>query len=184
MATRRIIQNLLENSLVQAFHSGGEEDHDFNLARYLKKEVKNRGIRVIKHKNINNYDDALTYFDIGHGEFGDYESDPTKHYIWAFKNGSPNIEVYYVLSPEYIEELKEEGVEEGSEEWYEAIENASAETHGMVWGHENVGIKGRYEEDTGKLTIVLPDSKTDIFKRPELEKILEEFDNITEMHVF
>jgi hypothetical protein len=74
------------------------------------------------------YDRATTYFNLGHGEESENASDPSTHVTW-------------VIGPSG-----------------EVMTGSGENTHGMLWGHDycEKAWKGRYEGDTGKLSIVSP----------------------------
>lgn len=85
-------------------------------------------------------DEGYRYFDIGHGDYNEESGFEPAFQIWAVIDGELH------LSPLY--EPDEEG------EFHESG------THGTLWGHDvtDRSWKGRYEPDTGYLTIVIPDS--------------------------
>jgi len=98
---------------------------------------------------------AEIYFNLGHGEENEHGSDPRTHIVWVLM---------------------------GRDE----IDTASGDkTHGMVWGHDHAGKtwKGRYEGDTGRLSIAAPDA----YLQPPswLMTLLEQkFGWISEVHSF
>lgn len=86
-------------------------------------------------------DKAVQYFSIGHGDFSEEVGFEPKYIVWAYIRG--RIEV----GPEGYGESNEDLPDGG--------------THGSLWGHNitNRTYKGRYEPETGRLSIVKPAGK-------------------------
>ena len=100
--------------------------------------------------------DPDAYFSIGHGDFND-EGDISRYVVWVFSNGK-------ILTSEDQDK-----------------------THGTAWGHHlcDMCYKGRYEPETGRLSIVKPERQ----KFRDVPNVLwralrSEFDNITDVHIF
>jgi len=102
------------------------------------------------------YEQARTYFDLGHGEETEHSSDPESHVVWV------------------LDKNKEISTAPG------------IKTHGMVWGHDfcNYTWKGRYEGDTGRLSIVAPDGFPRKAPSWLLNKLEQKFSFISEVHEF
>jgi len=89
---------------------------------------------------------AEQYFSIGHGDFDEESGDAPNYIVWALINGSIRT-----------------GPLSGGEGNYDDIDNPlSSSTHGTLWGHDvtDRAYKGRYEPDTGRLSIVKPSNRT------------------------
>lgn len=92
------------------------------------------------------YDQAVQYFDIGHGDYNEEVGFEPKYIVWAYIGGRI--------------EVGPEGYGDG------VIQESDADlpgggTHGSLWGHgtTNRTYKGRYEPETGRLSIVSPAHK-------------------------
>ena len=101
------------------------------------------------------YEQAVIYFNIGHGEETESSFDPGTHVVWVLNRDMD-------------------------------IEKAPGnKTHGIVWGHDfsDQTWKGRYEGDTGRLSIVSPKS----FRGAPswlMDKLESAFGFISEIHQF
>jgi hypothetical protein len=105
------------------------------------------------------------YFSVGHGDFSEEHGYMPAFVVWAIING--RLQVSEVTDPEEDE--------------------SGGGTHGSLWGHDvtDRNYKGRYEPQTGRLTIVKPErlrfrDVPDVIMR-QLES---EFKNITEIRMF
>jgi hypothetical protein len=108
------------------------------------------------------------YFGVGHGDFSEEHGHSPKFVVWAIINGE--LQVSEPTDPE------EEGEDFGG-----------GETHGTLWGHDvtNRGFKGRYEPETGRLTIVKPE-RLRHREVPDaiMQQLESKFKNITEVRLF
>lgn len=80
--------------------------------------------------------DAELYFSIGHGDFDDESGLEPKYIVWTYLDGRIKTSKKY----------------QGGEK------PKSVGTHGILWGHDRVNLtyKGRYEPQTGRLSVVVP----------------------------
>ena len=108
------------------------------------------------------------YFSVGHGDYSEEHGYMPAFVVWAMIGG--RLEVSEPIDPE----------EEG-----ENFEGG--ETHGSLWGHNvtDRDYKGRYEPESGRLTVVKPER----FRQREIpdiimKKLESKFKNITEIRVF
>jgi hypothetical protein len=87
--------------------------------------------------------DAEEYFSIGHGDYSDEHGIEPKFIVWVLISG----EIH-------------------KSEEYDAD---SARTHGSLWGHDMCDrtFKGRYEPETGRISIVKPCRQFTRFKDPD-----------------
>jgi hypothetical protein len=76
--------------------------------------------------------DAEKYFSIGHGDYSDEYGEPS-YIVWVLLN----------------DEIKTSN---------EIKDDSSSATHGSLWGHQkcNNTFKGRFEPETGRISIVKP----------------------------
>jgi hypothetical protein len=85
-------------------------------------------------------DDADRYFDIGHGDFHEEFGLEPDYVVWALIGGR---------------------IETGNTIHVDADGRHSGVggTHGILWGHNitDLTYKGRYEPETGRLSIVSPE---------------------------
>ena len=88
-------------------------------------------------------DDAERYFGIGHGDYNEDIGYEPNYIVWVWLYGD------VLTGPK--SQMRDEDVDN-----YEA-----GGTHGSLWGHENTErtYKGRYEPQTGRLSIVKPEHK-------------------------
>jgi len=104
---------------------------------------------------------AEHYFALGHGEEseGFIESDPSTHQVWVLVDG----EIESAPTDEFDR----------------------PQTHGTLWGHDlaNETWKGRYEGDTGRLSVVPPER---IMSVPQWmrDKLIQHFNYVTEINVY
>lgn len=113
--------------------------------------------------------DAEAYFSIGHGDYSDEHGFEPDYVVWAFLNGTIKVSKVIKIDPEDGAEIGPGG------------------THGNLWGHHLTDrtYKGRYEPQTGRLSIVSPTGKMkgDI---PDslIRKLHQKFKNITQVYEF
>jgi len=117
-------------------------------------------------------DKAEQYFSIGHGDYDEEVGFEPKYIVWAYIGG--RIEV----GPEGYGE----GVIQESDE-----DLPHGGTHGGLWGHDVTGrtYKGRYEPETGRLSIVKPPGK-EYYSIPDvvMQALYHKFKNITKVVEF
>jgi hypothetical protein len=105
------------------------------------------------------------YFSVGHGDFSEEHGYIPAFVAWIIING--RLQVSEVTD-------NEEGIGGG-------------ETHGMLWGHNvaDKNYKGRYEPQTGRLTIVKPE-RLQYRDIPDIimNQLESKFKNITEIRMF
>lgn len=108
------------------------------------------------------------YFSIGHGDFNEEHGYMPAFVVWAIISGQ--LKVSKLIDPE------KEGDNFGG-----------GQTHGSLWGHDvtDRDFKGRYEPETGRLSIV----KSFRFQHREIpdiimQKLESKFKNITEIQIF
>jgi hypothetical protein len=122
-------------------------------------------------------DRAERYFGVGHGDFDEETGESSTYVVWVLLGGE--IETSGVMGEE--DSLDEEK----SEAW--GFEGPGG-THGSIWGHDtaNSTYKGRYEPDTGKITVVRPDTSAGHRPVPDhVWRALEErFNRISDVLVF
>lgn len=98
--------------------------------------------RFAQSNEESDFAEAEHYFSIGHGDFSEELGMEPTFRVWAFINGDIQV------GPEgYGESVREED-----------SSLSFGGTHGSLWGHEitNKTYKGRYEPETGRLSIVKP----------------------------
>ncbi len=109
-------------------------------------------------------DRAVQYFSVGHGDFDEEAGFEPKYIVWAYIGGR---------------------IEVGAESSGDGIEDGG--THGALWGHDitNRTYKGRYEPETGKLSIVKPAGK-EHYHIPDvvMQALYNKFANITKVIEF
>ena|SRR5208283_5392163 len=97
-------------------------------------------------------EDAELYFSIGHGDYDDESGLEPDFIVWAFLDGE--------------------------------IKTGKDGTHGSLWGHQRCDktYKGRYEPETGRITIVSPN----LHKAPQwlLDMLHKKFRYITKLYEF
>jgi hypothetical protein len=114
------------------------------------------------------YERATQYFGIGHGDFNEDVGYEPKFTIWIFDG----------------ERIQWEDVSNFNEETGQFEDDS---THAILWGKYNVDnlYKGRYEPQTGELSIVRPNRNR---FRPVPEVVIKSlkntFDNIQNIHIF
>lgn len=116
--------------------------------------------------------DASQYFSIGHGDFDEEVGFEPKYVVWAYLDGR---------------------IEHGPEGYGDGVIQESEEdlpgggTHGALWGHEVTTrtYKGRYEPETGRLSIVKPKER-EFYDVPDIvmRALYDKFPNITKVVVF
>lgn len=116
--------------------------------------------------------DAEHYFSIGHGDYDEEVGFEPKYIVWAYIGGSIEI------GPEGYGD----GVIQESDE-----DLPDGGTHGSLWGHNitNKTYKGRYEPETGRLSIVKPSGK-EYYSVPSIvmQALHNRFRNITKVMEF
>jgi len=82
----------------------------------------------------NSESDAEKYFSIGHGDYSDEHGFEPSYIVWALLNG--RIATSWEVEPDSGDDA----------------------THGSLWGHSQCdrAFKGRFEPQTGRITIVKP----------------------------
>ena|SRR3990167_8971902 len=107
------------------------------------------------------------YFDIGHGDFSEEHGFEPDYIVWAWLDGQ--------VKTSNVGKIDREGREEGGG------------THGWLWGHEKCDrtYKGRYEPQTGRLSIVKP-CRGEFRPIPEflIIELHSAFPNITKVYEF
>ena len=107
---------------------------------------------------------AMTYYSIGHGELNEESGQEPKYLAWVYLDGivqttnigDPQLETY-------------------------------CDTHGMKWGHDkcNQTYKGRYEPETGRLSIIIPEKhKFRDVPNVIMADLYRKFPNITKVTIF
>jgi hypothetical protein len=101
------------------------------------------------------------YLSVGHGDFSEEHGYDPRFVVWAIINGRLQ-----------ASEVTEPGI---------------GITHGSIWGHDvtDRDYKGRYEPQTGRLTIVKP-QRLRFREIPDviMRQLESKFKNITEIRVF
>jgi len=113
---------------------------------------------------------AEEYFGIGHGDFSEESGFEPAYIVWAYINGQ--IEV---------------GPLSHGEGAIEEDDSLSSSTHGTLWGHHitDKTYKGRFEPETGRLSIVKPAGR-EMFQVPQsvLDALNAKFGFIGRITVF
>jgi hypothetical protein len=111
-------------------------------------------------------EDSHPYFGVGHGDFNEEFGYSPTFVVWAIVGG--RLKVSELNDPE-------------QEDF------GGGETHGALWGHDvtDMDYKGRYEPETGSLTIVKPER----FRHREvpgviMQKLESKFKKISEIRLF
>ena len=83
--------------------------------------------------------DAEAYFGIGHGDYSDEHGYEPNYVVWAYLDSGVEVGPEVKVDPE-------------------TGEGETSSTHGTQWGHHltDKTYKGRYEPQTGRLSIVKP----------------------------
>jgi hypothetical protein len=117
-------------------------------------------------------EEALHYFGIGHGDFNEELGSAPSYQVWAYLGGK--IQTGPIARGDVLE-LDEED------------DNFPyAGTHGSLWGDvTKYTYRGRYEPDTGRLSIVKPENREqeDVPSRVMLA-LRNSFNHISEVHIF
>lgn len=129
---------------------------------------------------------AEEYFSIGHGDYSEEVGFEPLYVVWAWIGGK--VRTSGVMVPEGMED------EDVEERWPDGVPDFGfgpddVGTHGSLWGHDvtDETYKGRYEPETGRLTVVKPDrvmaQKRDV---PEIimGSLHRTFGNIGKTYVF
>jgi hypothetical protein len=108
------------------------------------------------------------YFSVGHGDFSEEHGYMPAFVVWAMIGGQ--LKVSKPIDPE------EEGDSFGG-----------GATHGSLWSHDvtDQSYKGRYEPETGRLSIIKPERQR--FREIPgiiMQKLESRFKKITEIRVF
>ncbi len=107
--------------------------------------------------------EAERYFSIGHGDYNEEHGFEPNYIVWAYINGK---------------------IEVGPE----GTIDQSGGTHGRLWGHDvtNRTYKGRYEPQTGRLSIVKPEGTAQYRDVPVrlMSDLRHKFENISEVFTF
>ena len=113
---------------------------------------------------------AEHYFSIGHGDYDEETGTEPTYIVWAYVDG--HIEAGPLSHGEAL--IREDDSLMGS-------------THGTLWGHDVTDrtYKGRYEPETGRLTIVKPKHR-EMYQIPQflMDALHEKFDFIKSVSVF
>lgn len=111
---------------------------------------------------------ANQYFSIGHGDFSDEHGFNPKYIVWAFINNDVRVGPTVKINQDTGDPIDDY-------------------THGTKWGHgvTDQVYKGRYEPQTGRLSIVKPASSA---MRPVpsfvMERLRKKFRKITQVFEF
>ncbi len=139
------------------------------LSQTVKEYITPKNIDTEKRDDIE-LENAEHYFGIGHRlsdwadaryERLDFDEDPPKDIIWVWMGDMVD--------------------------YREMYDEDTDKTHGMIWGHDfaDKTYKGRYEPDTGRLSIVKPREKR---FRPVPSVVMRElesvFPNISDISIF
>ena len=120
-------------------------------------------------RSLDDEESSERYFSIGHGDFDYEEGIDSCFKVWALLDGA------VVSSPEYCPD------DEGD---FHDEQGRSQQTHQSLWGQRvNYGIKGRYETETGRLSVVLPHSFHKMTKQL-LSLLRNELGTISSVDVF
>jgi len=120
-------------------------------------------------RSFDDDESAERYFSIGHGDFNEEEGFEPCFKLWVLIDGE------VLQSPEYCPD------ENGDA--YDADGNG-AKSHAILWGQAvNRGIKGRYETETHRLSVVLPYSFHKMTKQL-LSKLIVELGPVSSVEVF
>lgn len=124
--------------------------------------------QIVKECDEDQESNAEKYFSIGHGDYNEDVGFEPSFIIWVFDGNS-------VLYEEVT------GFDESSGRWEDD------KTHGTIWGHDFTDklYKGRYEPETGTLSIVKP-HRNRFRDVPEIvfNALKETFDNIKAIYIF
>ena len=124
--------------------------------------------KIAQLNEDNEHDKAVHYFSIGHGDFDEEVGFEPKYIVWTYIGGT--IETGPV------------GYGEGSDE-----NLPGGGTHGTLWGHgvANRTYKGRYEPETGRLSVVKP-AEREFFPIPGvvMQALYDKFPDITKVIEF
>lgn len=118
------------------------------------------------------YDKAVQYFSIGHGDYDEEVGFEPKYIVWTYIEG--RIEVGPEGYGDGVIQESDEDLPDGG-------------THGSLWGHEIADrtYKGRYEPETGRLSIVKPVGKEhNHVPSVIMQALYNEFTNITKVVEF
>lgn len=108
---------------------------------------------------------AETYFSIGHGDFNEESGYEPKYLSWVYLNGQ--VRISKTSDPNGTDDC--------------------LTTHGILWGHDvcNESFKGRYEPQTGQISIVIPDRlKFRDVPNGVMADLYRKFPNISKVTVF
>jgi len=149
------------NKNYQKQQSGNNKRTAINLSGWLNK------IAQTDSDNYN-YEKAEHYFSIGHGDFDENTGTQSGYQAWVYHDRRIRVS-------EIIKIDQETG------------ETIGGTSHGIEWGHEmcDKTYKGRYEVDTGRISVVKPCHRKD-FQIPQFLKDLlyQKFPDITEIIEF
>jgi hypothetical protein len=103
------------------------------------------------------------YFGVGHGDYSEEHGFEPQYVVWALIGGT--LRVSKPIDPEGGRDV----------------------THGSLWGHEvtDRDYKGRYEPETGRLTVVKPE-RMRMREIPDMlwTRLRSKFKNIDEVRLF
>jgi hypothetical protein len=127
-------------------------------------------IKICQSNEESDFSEAEHYFSIGHGDFNEQVGFAPDYIVWAYING--DIQTGQLGT----------GDQFGNE-----MDSVSGGTHGSLWGHEITSktYKGRYEPDTGRLSIVKPAGhQYRAIPSVVMDALYNKFDNIVEVIEF
>ena len=141
---------------------------------------------VEQDEEVRKDQEAEEYFSVGHGDYSEEVGFEPLYLVWAWIGGKVRTSGVMVS-----EGMEDEDVEE---RWPDGVPDFGfglddVETHGSLWGHDvtDETYKGRYEPETGRLTVVKP-SRVMAQQRDVPELIMgnlhRTFGNISKTYVF
>jgi hypothetical protein len=148
---------------------------DFTEIKYPN-QIKRRGLRSARQvaERVTDYtnwkpdeesEGEHPYFEVGHGDFSEEHGFGPSFVVWALIGGT--LKVSHLIEP--------------------GDDFGGGETHGSLWGHEvtDRDYKGRYEPETGRLTIVKPERQRHR-EIPDMlwAKLRSKFKKIDEVRLF
>jgi len=133
---------------------------------------------------------AHTYFNIGHGDYVENLGFEPLFLVWMFYGGQ--ILTSGIMMPEGYDETEEhnEVIYDHTKKNYEMLKDkfpGPTGTHGVIWGHgiADSSYKGRYEPETGRLSIVKPErNRYRDVPSSVMNALYRRFDKITDVSIF
>jgi len=115
---------------------------------------------------------AESYFSVGHGDFHEESGTEPTFIVWVLIGGKVHFSQPVEVDSEGRHRVRGRG-------------HHFSPTHGSLWGHDvcSPEFKGRYEPETGRLSVVIPKGQGHRFNYA-MKMLNRTFHHITKVSVF